>query len=775
MNRIFKLRSYRLALFWQFFASYFILILIPVMVAGVFTYFFVVKLIENVAETSNHILIRNYAEKTDASFSSLQNQMINLLNSTDKRSLNKLSTYAPDELAYYEEVHALIDQLNSLNSKESISGAFLYFANQDLVIGASTHSSKESFFTQYYQVSPPERAEYEANFRGKKMMSFSQPYTVYEKQLNASPNFKSSSNLSVIMSYPFNTVEPEVYLVVNLDRNKLGEQIHMNENWITGTAIIDQTGAKIARSGKTDMGTEALLDATRDQSVGMITLEGRTIALSFLKLRFNDSWFFVSYVDLDALLKPSLLIRTLSIWFLAFFLIVGAVVSYSLSRRLYKPILEIKAGLSSQRASQASVPYEGNEFDLIKRFSHTLVSENKELAALISGMAPIVKEDFITKILLGEYRDGLSIEYYAKEIDFAYHAKAARTVLCIEIQYYAAICDQMSETTRSFTMGELTERIAKAAPGEVWLCQTRPDLLVCVVQHDAVLHFGPQVAAEIIELILQPFDEYFKATIGIGKTVHEIGDLHMSYKSALAMLRYKSLHPMVETFSENNAWDDRNLLDSFLSVDEVNRIFNQYRSGEYDKLLNLVIELLDKGMRKNASAYQVKNICVDVLNTWIRALETDRNDFNIPYYSELFDKLNRCVTWDEIKQCFQDIHVLLFRNGSSRDPSRQMAEILAYIHLHYGEDHSIERLAQRINISVSHFSRTFKEEVGEKYVEYMAKYRLTKAKQLLLETDMNIDDIAEKVGYVGRNSFIRIFRKYEGITPGKYRLIHLET
>jgi AraC-like DNA-binding protein len=423
---------------------------------------------------------------------------------------------------------------------------------------------------------------------------------------------------------------------------------------------------------------------------------------------------------------------------------VGGVVSYSLSRRLHKPILEIKA-------------------------------ENKELTALISGMAPIVQEDFVAKILLGEYRDSLSIEYYAKEIDFFYHPKAVRTVLCIEIQHYAAVYDQLSETAKSFTIVELKERITRAAPGVVWLCQTRSDLLACVVHHDAVLHFGPSESAEIIELILQLFNTHFKATIGIGKTVNEISDLHISYQSALAMLRHKSLHSKVEIFSEENAWDDRTVMEGFLSVDEVNRIFNLYKSGEYEKLLSLFFELLEIGIRKDASAYQVKNICTDVLNTWIRALETDRNDFNIPFYSELFDKLNRCVTWDEIKQCFQDIHILLFRNAMSRDPSRQIAEILDYIHSHYGEDQSIERLAERAHMSTSHFSRTFKEEVGEKYIEYMAKYRLSKAKQLLLETNMKIDDVAEQVGYVGRNSFIRIFRKYEGITPGKYRLLHLRS
>jgi YesN/AraC family two-component response regulator len=238
------------------------------------------------------------------------------------------------------------------------------------------------------------------------------------------------------------------------------------------------------------------------------------------------------------------------------------------------------------------------------------------------------------------------------------------------------------------------------------------------------------------------------------------------------MLQHKSLHSRVEILDEENAWDERAKLDSFLSIDEVNRIFNVYKSRNYAKLLQSVFDLLDIAVARNASAYQVKGLCSDVLNTWIRAVETERKDLNIPFYSSLFEKLNRCVTWDEIKQCFQHIHSLMFQLGHPDDRSEQFAEILDYIHNHYGEELSVEQFAQQLNMSASYFSRTFKETVGEKYVEYITKYRLMMAKRYLLETDMKIDEISEKVGYLGRTSFIRTFCKYEGITPGKYRTMH---
>ena len=125
----------------------------------------------------------------------------------------------------------------------------------------------------------------------------------------------------------------------------------------------------------------------------------------------------------------------------------------------------------------------------------------------------------------------------------------------------------------------------------------------------------------------------------------------------------------------------------------------------------------------------MKYLLADVLNTWIRAVESERNELNVPYYSGLFERMNRRMTWDELKRCFEDIHGFLFRMPQANSRSQQFIEIVDYIHKHYDQELSIEYFAGMMNMSIGHFSRTFKEEVGEKYVEYIAKYRLMKAKQ----------------------------------------------
>lgn len=746
----------RNTLFLRLFANYFLLILIPVIVASLLAHVLVVRIIEEDAERFNYVMMSRLSEQTDAEMESLKTNMINILSTSRLRSvlLTPMAS-SPDSGKLPELLHSLREQLRQLEADGLVEKAYYYFVNEDLIVDAETYTNKSYYFTSRSAMDLSQRRKLEADLTGKKMMDF----------------IDSPTSITASMSYPFNTTSPDVYLLVNLKPDKLKEKINIPESWVTGTAIIDDTGKLISQTGLTQQDQQVLQDRVRsDGKAPQFTILDKT-GLSFMKSSFDESWHYISMIDLGTLMKPVYLTRVISWVFLIFFLLIGGLVSYYLSRRLYRPIREIKDGLSSHHLPGEELRNDGDEFDVIKRYSNLIMTENKELFQMVNGMLPIVQEQFFTKILLGQYRDALSIEYYAREIEFTYSDQAERTVLCISFHYDPNIYDSASESTKTFLLTELKDKIHKIAPSMIWLCQTKPDLLACVIQHDPIRENNPDQMAEKVRLVLLEYSAYYKATIGIGKTVQSIEELHQSYEHAAAVLKYRGLHSTVEICSSQPSREIQQW-DSFLSVQEVNRILNQYKTRDYDKLLQSVLDLLEVGMRRDAAAIQIKYLFADVLNTWIRAVESEHNELNVPYYSSLFERMNRCMTWDELKQCFEDIHGFLFRKIETSSRSQQFMEIVDYIHEHYDQELSIEYFAGMTNMSIGHFSRTFKEEVGEKYVEYIAKCRLTKAKYFLLETDMKIDEIAERVGYWGRNSLIRAFRRYEGITPAKYRALH---
>lgn len=92
-----------------------------------------------------------------------------------------------------------------------------------------------------------------------------------------------------------------------------------------------------------------------------------------------------------------------------------------------------------------------------------------------------------------------------------------------------------------------------------------------------------------------------------------------------------------------------------------------------------------------------------------------------------------------------------------------------YISANYQKDLSLDEISKKLNISPYYFSKLFKEEVGENFIEYVTAMRINKAKELLKDMDRSIKEVGICVGYSDPNYFSRIFKKYEGKTPTEYR------
>lgn len=99
-----------------------------------------------------------------------------------------------------------------------------------------------------------------------------------------------------------------------------------------------------------------------------------------------------------------------------------------------------------------------------------------------------------------------------------------------------------------------------------------------------------------------------------------------------------------------------------------------------------------------------------------------------------------------------------------------------YIRQNYQDPNlNVGKLCEDMEKSVSYVSKLFKEKTGQNILYYINMVRIENAKRLLRESgqDTAIGDIGKAVGFTNSNSFIRIFKKYEQMTPGKYRELNL--
>ena len=93
----------------------------------------------------------------------------------------------------------------------------------------------------------------------------------------------------------------------------------------------------------------------------------------------------------------------------------------------------------------------------------------------------------------------------------------------------------------------------------------------------------------------------------------------------------------------------------------------------------------------------------------------------------------------------------------------------AFINEHYTEDLSLDQAAKAANMSSFYFCKMFKKYTGVNFTEYLSRVRIEKARNLLLNPNLRISEIAYEVGFQSLTHFNRVFKKVLGQSPTDFR------
>jgi AraC-like DNA-binding protein len=93
----------------------------------------------------------------------------------------------------------------------------------------------------------------------------------------------------------------------------------------------------------------------------------------------------------------------------------------------------------------------------------------------------------------------------------------------------------------------------------------------------------------------------------------------------------------------------------------------------------------------------------------------------------------------------------------------------AFIREHQGEELSLGQVAQAAHASTFYFCKMFKKVTGANFTDYVSRVRIEKAKNLLLNRNLRVSEIAFEVGFQSLTHFNRIFKKVVGQSPTQYK------
>lgn len=97
-------------------------------------------------------------------------------------------------------------------------------------------------------------------------------------------------------------------------------------------------------------------------------------------------------------------------------------------------------------------------------------------------------------------------------------------------------------------------------------------------------------------------------------------------------------------------------------------------------------------------------------------------------------------------------------------------KVFSFVESNYREKITLDDVAETAGFSPYYFTRFFKRNVGQTFVEFLNNYRIDKAKWEIINTDASISSILDQTGFASNKTFYRLFKKQVGISPKQYRI-----
>src|SRR5439155_27223619 len=101
-----------------------------------------------------------------------------------------------------------------------------------------------------------------------------------------------------------------------------------------------------------------------------------------------------------------------------------------------------------------------------------------------------------------------------------------------------------------------------------------------------------------------------------------------------------------------------------------------------------------------------------------------------------------------------------------------VAQVMLFIEQNDASDISIAQSAEKLHVTPNYLSTLFHKRVGTTFMKYLTKIRMLRAKELLADPDMQVQQVSEQVGYYSVRHFTKVFTAFCGYYPSEQRKRH---
>ena len=263
-----------------------------------------------------------------------------------------------------------------------------------------------------------------------------------------------------------------------------------------------------------------------------------------------------------------------------------------------------------------------------------------------------------------------------------------------------------------------------------------------------------------------PFLAYLKRQypgllkIFVGETIKEWENLYESYEKVLQMEELNNFYPDLLPTSPVDLADELGEGEfSFLAFNKSLMI------GDQKTIQQELDAIFDDAVARQLQPENARYIAFLLFTDISRQYPTATKDI----YEATIEKIRHSHTVYQLKALLEDVLQMADRQPLEKQFSEMTQRVIEIVQNNYRQDLTLKLVADELHLNAVYLGQVFKKEMHNSFSQYLNQIRIKRAQQLLLHSNLNINEIADEIGYNNTNYFSKMFKKLNGITPKEFR------
>ncbi|WP_168121173.1 helix-turn-helix domain-containing protein [Paenibacillus sp. HB172176] len=765
--------------------SYFAILIVPILIS-MLVYNQSQEILKSEIHRANNVLLKEVREVIDNHVQNAERLTTELMWNVRIRGYMYSSLYTlPDSLD--NDLYDLHQTAKEMAIYQSLYTAvktyYVYWKEQDLVFEPGVYRDSKLAFETIHE---------------NETLSYEMWLNLLQD--NKSGHFiklagrgNSSDALAYIHSFPGDNLEGSPGAsVVLLDTSQLMDTLRNVQNFSSGKVLVLNKNNQIVLSTENNENPLFLANMDLPDKSGSYFAEYDGVQSEYMYIKSaNSELTYVTVVPSSLLWQKTHHLKKITYVGMLLSLIGGIGLSIVFLLRNYSPIQRLLNLLKSEE--KTFVHSEGNEFLHIQNAITTTLNEKGQIQLRMRQQANMLRSNMLARMFKGRLGNQIAIDESLSAFDVRF--KSDRFAVILFYMDYEKFDDHLEGipvADKPWLMQFIVTNIVEEMAGERhigYVCEMDNNM-VCLLNFDAVSEVGLlDDAISLAERARTFLSEKFNihTLVSVSEIKHSAEEISHAYREAVDALEYLVVigDRGIVTYEETKSQEADQLQSSYYYPIQVEQqLINYVKAGDARKAEEMIRHIIEKNTgQSHLSVELIKCLMVDLISTLMKTMgeigdiQESASVMNALPFSEIMNGESIKEMEARIYAVVQEVSDYAMdkqrqQQQSSRNQAleERSAEIILYISENFKDQNlNISMIGEHFSMTPTYLSRLFKDQTGNGLLDTINHYRLQLAKELLQERRDSITSIASQVGFHDVNTFIRVFKKYEGVTPGQYQ------